>query len=165
MDDPVLERLAKKGIELPVAPVPVANYVPAAQAGDLLFLSGTIGNQRFEDGTVLLPVKGRLGDELTIAEGYQSARLAALNLVAAILGELGNLTSVRRVVKLTGYVYAAPGFRDAPKVLNGASDLLGEVFGEAGRHARAALYQHEMTDDAPIEIEAIVQFDTKLLNS
>lgn len=165
MDDPVLASLVERGIELPIPPVPVANYVPAARAGDLLFLSGTIGNQRLEDGSVLLPIKGRLGDELTIAEGYQSARLAALNLVAAILGEVGNLSSVLRVVKLTGYVYAAPGFRDAPKVLNGASDLLGEVFGESGRHARAALYQHEMTDGAPIEIEAIIQVDSTLLNS
>jgi len=106
----------------------------------------------------ILPIKGKLGKDLTVEQGYQSARLTAINHLAMIKEVIGDLDNVVRIVKMIGYVNAAPGFTEAPWVLNGASDLLVEVFGpERGRHARAALYQNELTYNAPIEIEMTVQ--------
>jgi enamine deaminase RidA (YjgF/YER057c/UK114 family) len=152
------QRLKALGIELPRPPKAVANYLPGVQVGEILYVSGTIGTVPGPDDEDTLPIRGKLGRELTIEQGYQSARLTAINHLAMIKAVIGDLDKVVRIVKMVGYVNAAPGFKDAPAVLNGASDLFVEVFGpERGKHARAALYQNELTYDAPIENEMIVQ--------
>ncbi len=151
-------RLNEMGIALPRPPKAVANYIPGVKVGEILYVAGTIGTVVSPDDEDILPIKGKLGRELTVEQGYQSARLTAINHLAMIKAVIGDLDDVVRIVKLVGYVNAAPGFQKAPWVLNGASDLLVEVFGsERGKHARAALYQNELTGDAPIEIEMTVQ--------
>ncbi len=152
------KRLKELNIVLPRPPKPVANYIPAVKVGEILYVSGTIGTVPGPDDEDVLPHKGKLGKELSIEEGYQSARLVAINHLAMIKAVIGDLDDVVRIVKMVGYINAAPGFKDAPKVLNGASDLFVQVFGEdRGRHARAALYQNELTFDAPVENEITVQ--------
>jgi enamine deaminase RidA (YjgF/YER057c/UK114 family) len=146
------ERLRQLGIELPPPPKPVATYVPAVQAGDLLFLSGVIP---FRDGQVALT--GKLGRELTVERGVEAARIALLNALAIIRSELGTLDRVKRVVRMVGHVASAEGFVQHPTVINGASDLLVSLFGEAGRHARVALGAAELPLRAPVELELIVQ--------
>ncbi len=153
-------RLQELGIELPRPPKAVANYLPGVKVGEILYVSGTIGTVPGADDEDVLPIRGKLGRELTIEQGYRSARLTAINHLAMIKAVIGDLDRVVRIVKMIGYVNAAPGFKDAPAVLNGASDLFVEVFGpERGRHARAALYQNELTFDAPIENELTVQVE------
>jgi enamine deaminase RidA (YjgF/YER057c/UK114 family) len=150
-------RLEELGITLPRPPKAVANYLAGVKVGEVLYVSGTIGTVPDENDEDVLPIVGKLGD-ISVKEGYQSARYTVINQLAMIKSVIGELDDVVRIVKMIGYVNAAPGFRDAPWVLNGASDLLVEVFGpERGRHARAALYQNELTYDAPIEIEMTVQ--------
>lgn len=151
-------RLAELGIELPSrTPTPVGNYLPGVQVGEILYVAGTVGTAIGEDGKDYMPITGRLG-EISIEDGYQSARLTGLNHLVMIKAVLGDLDKVVRIVRLIGYISAAPGFKDAPKVLNGESDLYVEVFGEErGKHARAALYQDQLTFDAPVESELIVQ--------
>jgi enamine deaminase RidA (YjgF/YER057c/UK114 family) len=152
------KRLKELNIVLPRPPKAVANYIPAVKVGEILYVSGTIGTIPGPDDEDMLPYKGKLGKELSIEEGYQSARLVAINHLAMIKAVIGDLDNVVRIVKMVGYINAAPGFKDAPKVLNGASDLFVQVFGEdRGRHARAALYQNELTFDAPVENEITVQ--------
>lgn len=152
------ERLKKLGIALPRPPKAVANYLPGVKVGEILYVAGTIGTTVGPKDEDILPIKGKLGRDLTVEQGYQSARLTAINHLAMIKAVIGDLDNVVRIVKLIGYVNAAPGFKEAPWVLNGASDLLVEVFGpERGKHARAALYQNELTYDAPVEIEMAVQ--------
>ena len=152
------KRLKELGIVLPRPPKAVANYIPAVKVGEILYVAGTIGTVVGPNDEDILPIKGKLGKELTIEQGYQSARYTAINHLSMIKSVMGDLDQVVRIVKLIGYINAAPGFQDAPAVLNGASDLLVEVFGEErGKHARAALYQHELTFDAPVEIEMTVQ--------
>jgi enamine deaminase RidA (YjgF/YER057c/UK114 family) len=146
------ERLKELGLTLPTAPKPVANYVPAVRAGELLFLSGVLP---MRDGK--LQVQGKLGRELTIEQGYAAAKLATLNALANMKQELGSLDRVSRVVRLVGHVASAEGFVQHPAVMNGASDLLVAVFGEAGRHARVAVGAAELPMNAPVEIEMIVQ--------
>jgi enamine deaminase RidA (YjgF/YER057c/UK114 family) len=151
-------RLQELGIILPRPPKPVAQYIPGVLVGELLFVAGTIGTVVDENDEDVLPIRGKLGRDLTIEQGYESARYTAINHLAMIKAVIGDLDRVERIVRLIGYVNAAPGFTKAPWVLNGASDLFIEVFGpERGRHARAALYQNELTYDAPIENELIVQ--------
>jgi enamine deaminase RidA (YjgF/YER057c/UK114 family) len=151
-------RLKELGIALPRPPKAVANYISAVKVGEILYVAGTIGTVVGPNDEDILPIKGKLGKELTIEQGYESARYTAINHLAMIKSVIGDLDNVVRIVKLIGYINAAPGFQDAPAVLNGASDLLVEVFGpEQGKHARAALYQHELTFDAPVEIEMTVQ--------
>ena len=150
-------RLAELGITLPRPPKAVANYLPGVKVGEILYVAGTVGTVPDENDEDALPIVGKLGD-ITIEQGYQSARYTAINHLAMIKAVIGDLDDVVRIVKMIGYINAAPGFTEAPWVLNGASDLLVEVFGEEkGRHARAALYQNELTYDAPIEIEMTVQ--------
>lgn len=139
-------------IELPVAPKPVANYVPVVRAGDLLFLSGVLPSR---DGQLI--VTGKLGQGITIEQGMEAAKVAALNALAIVRGEVGSLGKVKRIVKMVGHIASAPGFTDQPQVLNGASDLLVQIFGEAGKHARVAVGAAELPRQAPIEIELIVQ--------
>ncbi len=146
------EKLTKLGISLPPAPKPVATYVPACLAGDLLFVSGVLP---FENGK--LTITGKLGQELNIEQGYQAAKIAVLNALAIVHQEVGSLDRVRQVVRMTGYVASASGFSEQPAVVNGASDLLVEVFGELGRHARLALGAAELPLSAPVELELIMQ--------
>jgi enamine deaminase RidA (YjgF/YER057c/UK114 family) len=147
----VQDRLLELGIALPEVPIPAGAYVPTVRAGDLLF---TAGQLPFMDGVI--PATGHVGAEITpdAATGY--ARLCALNLLAVVDATVG-LGSVVRVVKIVGFVSSAPGFTGQPGVINGASNLLAEVFGEAGRHARSAVGVAELPLGAPVEIEAVLQ--------
>ena len=146
------ETLNSLGITLPAPPKPVASYVPAVLAGDLLYLSGILP---FRDGQVA--VTGKLGQEVTVERGAEAARLALLNALAVIRHELGSLDRVQRIVRVVGHVASASGFVQQPAVINGASDLLVQVFGEAGRHARVALGAAELPLHAAIELELLVQ--------
>ena len=151
-------RLRELGIVLPRPPKAVANYLPGVRVGEILYVSGTIGTVVGDDDEDVLPIRGKLGRDITVEQGYQSARYMAINHLAMMKAVIGDLDKVVRIVKMVGYVNAAPGFTQAPWVLNGASDLYVEVFGpERGRHARAALYQNELTLDAPIEADLEVQ--------
>ncbi len=145
-------RLAELKITLPPAPQPVATYVPAVRVGDLLFLSGT---GPFRDGVIAFA--GKLGKDLTVEQGCEAARLTLLNALAMVRQELGTLDRVTRIVRLTGHVASAEGFTQQPAVLNGASDLLVQIFGEAGRHARLALGAAELPLNMAIELELILQ--------
>jgi enamine deaminase RidA (YjgF/YER057c/UK114 family) len=145
-------RLKELGIELPAAPKPVANYVPVVRVGDLLFLSGVLPSKEGQ-----LVMTGKLGADVSIEQGVAAARLAVLNALAIVKAEAGSLDRVKRIVKMVGHIASAPGFTDQPQVLNGASDLLVAVLGEAGRHARVAVGAAELPRQAPIEIELIVQ--------
>ena len=146
------QRLVELGIELPPPPQPVANYVGAVQTGNLVFLSGVSNRVKG-----VLKYQGKLGRELTVEQGYDAARMAAINHLAILKDLLGDLDRVQRIVKLVGHINCAPGFNTLPPVLNGASDLLVEVFGERGRHARLALGASELSSDIPVETELIVE--------
>jgi enamine deaminase RidA (YjgF/YER057c/UK114 family) len=139
-------------IELPSVPKPVANYVPAVRAGDLLFLSGVLPSR---DGQLIMT--GKLGQAISIEQGMEAAKVALLNALAIVRSEVGSLDRVKRIVKMVGHIASAPEFTDQPQVLNGASDLLVAIFGEAGQHARVAVGSAELPRQAPIEIELIVQ--------
>ncbi len=144
-------RLTELGIQLPSPPQPVATYIPAVQAGDLLFLSGVVP---FRDGKLALP--GKLGTDLTVEQGYEAARIALLNALAIVRKELGTLDRVKKVVRMVGHVASADGFVQQPAVVNGASDLLVKIFDEAGRHARVAVGAAELPLNAPVELEIIL---------
>jgi len=148
------QKLKELGIVLPESPKPVANYVRAVRTGNLLFVSG---HGPYNDGKTL--ISGKLGKELTIEEGYKTARNVALNCLASIRASLDSLDKVRRVVKLLGMVNCTEDFKDQPKVVNGASDLLVEVFGEAGRHARSAVGMQALPNQIPVEIEMILEVE------
>ena len=145
------ERLTALGLTLPEVPIPVANYVPYRWAGSLLFLSGQGPKQ--PDGTFLV---GRVGESATIEDGYRAARLTGLQLLAVAKSALGELSRIEAVVKLLGMVNAGPDFADHPKVINGCSDLLVEVLGGAGRHARSAVGMGSLPNRIMVEIEAIL---------
>ncbi len=147
-------RLTQLGLELPPPPKPVATYIPAVQAGDLLFVSGVIP---FRDGALAFP--GKLGRDLQVGQGYEAAQVALLNALAIARHELGTLDRVRRIVRLVGYVASAEGFVEQPAVINGASDLLVKIFDEAGRHARLAVGVAELPMNAPVELEMILQVE------
>ena len=148
----VAENLQRLGLVLPSAPRPVGSYVPACQTGDLVFVSGVLP---FQEGKILQP--GKVGRDLSIDQGKANARIAAINALAILQQELGELSRVTRVVRLTGHVASAEGFGEQPAVINGASDLFVDVFGDKGRHARLALGAFELPLHAPIELELIVQ--------
>jgi enamine deaminase RidA (YjgF/YER057c/UK114 family) len=145
------ERLKERKITLPAAPAPVANYVRAVRVGNLLFVSGTTSRD--------LKPFGKVGKELTVEQGYQAARHAGLLLLANVRAELGTLDRVKRVVKVLGMVNSADGFGDQPAVINGFSDLMVEVFGEAGKHARSAVGMAALPGNAPVEVEAILEIE------
>ena len=145
------DRFIQLGLEMPQAPKPVATYVPAVRAGELLFLSGVLPMQNGQ-----LAFTGKLGRELTAQQGMEAAKIAMLNALAIAKQELGTLDRIVRVVKVVGHVASAEGFSDQPLVLNGASDLLVEIFGEAGRHARVAIGVAELPRHAAVEIEVIL---------
>ena len=145
------EKLKSLGLELPEAPKPVATYVPAVRTGNLLFLSGVLPMRNGQ-----LAFTGKLGRELTVLEGIEAAKVAILNALAIAKQELGSLDRITRVVKVVGHVASADGFTEQPQVLNGASDLLVAIFGEAGRHARVATGAAELPRRAAVEIEVIL---------
>ncbi|MTB51827.1 RidA family protein [Lewinella sp. W8] len=140
------------GITLPTPSKPVANYVNAVTTGKLVFLAGK-GPTR-ADGT---RVTGKLGQDLDIEAGYAAARLVGVNQLAALKAEIGDLNRVRRIVKVLGMVNSTPDFTDQPKVINGFSDLMVEVFGERGKHARAAVGMAALPSNIAVEIEMIVE--------
>jgi enamine deaminase RidA (YjgF/YER057c/UK114 family) len=145
-------RLKDFGISLPSPPAPVASYVPTAHSGHLLFVSGQITSTA--EG---LKYVGAVGKELSVEDGKAAARLCAINVVAQVKAACGDLDRVRRCVKLTVFVNAAPDFTQHPEVANGASDLLVEVFGDAGKHARAALGAGSLPRGVACEVEAIFE--------
>jgi enamine deaminase RidA (YjgF/YER057c/UK114 family) len=152
------QRLADMGIILPRPPKPIGNYLPGVVVGEILYLSGTLGTVPDENDNDIMPIAGKVGADVTIEEGYQSARYMAINHLALMKAVLGDLDRIERIVKMIGYVNCAPGFTEPHLVLNGASDLYVELFGEAsGKHARAALTQHELGVNAPVEAELTIQ--------
>lgn len=148
----VEERLQELGLELPAPPEPAAAYIPAVRAGDLLFISGQLPWIKGE-----LRYKGKVGKELTVEQGQAAARLCALNALSIAKAALGNLDLVERVVQVSGFVASADGFTDQPQVINGASELLIQAFGEKGRHARMAIGTNELPRGTPVEIAFIFQ--------
>lgn len=144
-------RLAELGIELPEVVTPVASYVPAVRTGSLVFTSGQLP---MEAGK--LPYTGKVGAEVSPEDASALARTCALNALAAVNALVG-IDTVARVVKVVGFVASAPGFHGQPGVINGASDLLGEVFGDDGAHARSAVGVAELPLDAPVEVELVVE--------
>jgi enamine deaminase RidA (YjgF/YER057c/UK114 family) len=147
-------RLRELGLELPVVPEPAGAYVPATRAGSLVF---TAGQLPFENGE--LRKTGKVGDGVSAEEARAAARLCALNALAAAAAEAGGLDRIGRVIKVTGFVASAAGFNAQPQVINGASDLIGEVFGEAGLHARSAVGVAELPLDAPVEVELVAELE------
>jgi enamine deaminase RidA (YjgF/YER057c/UK114 family) len=145
-------RLKEMGITLPPAVTPVANYVPAVRSGNLVFLSGH--GPFKEDGSL---ITGKVGSELTAEQGYEAARRVAVGLLGSLKAEIGDLEKVKRVVKLLGLVNCPSDFTDQPKVINGASDFLVEVFGARGKHARSAVGTNALPMNIAVEIEMIVE--------
>ncbi|MEJ2314675.1 MAG: RidA family protein [Nitrospirota bacterium] len=146
------EKLKALGIELPPAPEALGSYVPARRTGNLVFLSGILP---LVDGKVLR--KGKVGAELTLEEAQREAQKAAINALAIISSYAGGLENVAGCVKVTGYVASAPGFTEQHKVLNAVSDLVAQVFGESGKHARAAVGVGALPLDAPLEVEFVFE--------
>lgn len=152
MTGEIEERLKKLGIELPPAPAPAANYVPSMICGNLVFVSGQVPIT--PDG---LKFVGKVGREFSVEEGQQAARICAINILANLNGTLGGLDKVGRMVKLTGFVNAVPDFKEPQVVVNGASDLIVEVLGERGRHARSAIGVGTLPRGVAVEVEAIAE--------
>ena len=147
------ENLASLGITLPPVATPIANYVPSVRTGNLLFVSG---NGPSDD----LPNRaGKLGTDLTVEQGYEVARDVGIKLIASIQDAVGDLSRVKRIVKLLGMVNSAPDFGDQPAVINGCSDLLVAVFGDAGKHARSAVGMGALPGDIAVEIELIAEVE------
>lgn len=148
------QNLAKLGLSIPTPQQPVANYVNIVQTGKLLYLSGK-GPTR-EDGS---NVRGKLGKDLSIEEGYAAARLVGLQHLGVLKAYLGDLKKVKRIVKVLGMVNCDPNFGDQPKVINGYSDLMVAVFGEKGKHARSAVGMNALPDNIAVEVEVIVEVE------
>ena len=146
------ENLAELGLEVPEVVPPVAAYVPAVRSGNQVFTSGQLPMRNGE----LLAV-GLVGDEVTPELAYECAQQCALNAIAAVKSVIGDLSQVKRVVKVVGFVASAPGFTGQPGVVNGASDLLGKVFGDAGIHARSAVGVAALPLGVPVEVEILVE--------
>ncbi len=147
-------RLKEKGIALSEPSKPVANYVNAVRVGNLLFLAGKGPTK--PDGT---HITGKVGKDLTIEQGYQAARLTAVNHLSVIRSELGSLNKVKRVVKVLGMVNCTDDFKDQPKVINGYSDLMVEIFGDKGKHARSAVGMNALPSNIAVEVEVIVEIE------
>lgn len=146
------EKIKALGIDLPEIPKPLGSYVPFVKTGNLIYLSGMLP---LKDGKLLKT--GKLGSGVTLDEGALCARTAAINAFAVLKAAMGSLDNVKKCVKISGFVASADNFVDQPKVMNGASDLLFEVFGEAGRHARAAVGVNVLPLDSPVEVEFIFE--------
>ncbi len=145
-------RLRELGMELPPVPKPVAEYVPAKRVGDLVYVSG---QGPIQDGKPAYV--GRVGADVSVSQGYEAARLCMLNCLAAVKMVAGSLDRVAEVVHVRGFVSSAPEFYDQPKVVNGASELLVKLFGDRGRHARAALGTSALPGNIPVEVEMVVR--------
>ncbi len=145
-------RLAELGIELPEVPAAIANYVPAVRSGNLVFLAGQIA--KGPDGKFLT---GKVGADLTVEQGAAAARICAIQLIAALKAEIGDLSNVKRIVRVGGFVACTDDFTAQSRVVNGASDLLVAVFGDAGRHARASVGVNALPAGAPVEIELVAE--------
>lgn len=150
----IADRLRELGVTLPPSAKPVASYLPAVRSGSLLYVSGQLPT---ENGRLVYP--GKVPEDVSLEDAATAARLATLNGLAAAQKELGSLDAVRRVVRVAGHVASSPGFGMQPAVINGASDLLVAIFGERGRHARAALGAAELPLGACVEIELLLEFD------
>ena len=146
------EKLKELGLTLPKPPQAAGAYVPTVRAGSLLFVSGQLP---YVEGAV--KYQGKVGRELTVEDGYQAARTCALNSLAQIKAELGTLDSVRKLVRVVGFVNCGEDFPDQPKVVNGASDLFLAVFGERGKHTRLALGSNSLPRNAAVELEVLVE--------
>jgi enamine deaminase RidA (YjgF/YER057c/UK114 family) len=146
-------RLKELGIVIPEVATPVASYVPAQVTGNLLY---TAGQLPFFDGALV--ATGKVGGEVTATEAIELARVCTLNALAAAQSVLGSLDRVKQIVKVNGFVASTPDFIGQPTVLNGASELLGEIFGDVGKHARAAVGVAVLPLDAPVEVELIIEF-------
>lgn len=144
-------RAKELGLTIPPAATPAAAYIPAVQTGNLIFVSGQLPS---ENGQL---VKGTLGKGLGVEDGYQAARLCAINCLGAVKSLIGSLDRVVRIVKVTGFVAATPEFTDHPKVINGASELMQQIFGEQGLHARAAVGMASLPLGVAVEVEMIVE--------
>ena len=150
----VEKRLGELGLQLPPVQKPIASYVPAVKVGAFVFSSG---QGPLVDGRP--KYIGRLGEELTLEQGYEAARICTLNCLAAINAEVGSLDYVDRVVKVLGFISSTEGFTEQSRVLNGASDLLVKIFGEKGRHARSAIGVNVLPMNIPVEVEIIVKLE------
>jgi len=146
------EKLRKLSIDLPGIPKPLGSYVPFVKTGNLVYLSGMLP---LKDGKLLKT--GRVGETVSLEDAALCARTAAINALAVLRSVVGSVDNVKRCLKITGFVASSPDFTDQPKVINGASDLLFEVFGEAGRHARAAVGVNVLPMNSPVEIEFIFE--------
>ena len=153
----VEKKLSEMGLTLPPAPTPVANYVPVVRSGNLLFVSGH--GPSFLKAGKLQYIRGKLGRELSVEEGYEAAKQVMLNILQSIKGEIGDLDKVRRIVKVLGFVNCTEDFPDQPKVINGASDLLVALYGERGRHARSAVGMYQLPFGIAVEIEMVVEVE------
>jgi enamine deaminase RidA (YjgF/YER057c/UK114 family) len=147
-------RLKEKGIVLNTPGKPVANYVNAVRVGNLIYLAGKGPTK--PDGT---NITGKVGKDLTIEQGYDAARLTAINHLAVLKAELGSLNKVKRIVKVLGMVNCTEDFKDQPKVVNGYSDLMVEIFGEKGKHARSAVGMYALPSNIAVEVEVIVEVE------
>ncbi len=154
----VEKKLAEMGLVLPPPPTPVANYVPAVQSGSLLFVSGH-GPVFFADGKHQY-IRGKLGQDMTVEQGYEAAKQVTLNILQSIKGTIGDLDKVRRIVKLLGFVNCTEDFPDQPRVINGASDLLVALYGERGKHARSAVGMQQLPFGIAVEIEMVVEVES-----
>lgn len=150
----IADRLRELNIEIPDPRPPAANYVSAVRTGGLVFVSGT--GPYLPDGSL---ITGKVGSDLTVEQGYQAARAAIIASLAALRAEVGDLERVRRFVKLLGMVNCTPDFTRQPEVINGASDLLVEIFGEKGRHARSAVGMNALPRNIAVEIEMVVEVE------
>jgi len=149
MSDSVDKKLASLGISLPTPATPIANYVPFVRSGNMLVVSGQLCFGA--DGNLV--ARGQLGGEVSMDDGQKAARACAINLLAQLKAALGDLDKVTRVIRLGGFINSTPGFTDGPKVMNGASDLMVEVFGEKGRHARSTVGVAALPANAAVEVE------------
>lgn len=147
-------RLKEKGIALTTPGKPVANYVNAVRVGNLLYLAGKGPTK--PDGS---NITGKVGKDLTIEQGYEAARLTAINHLAVLKAELGSLNKVKRIVKVLGMVNCTEDFKDQPKVVNGYSDLMVEIFGDKGKHARSAVGMYALPSNIAVEVEVIVEIE------
>ena len=145
-------RLEELGIKLPATPAPAGAYVPATRAGNLVFTAGQLPLEAGE-----LNIRGKVGDTVSVDEASEAARLCAMNALAAASTQTGGVGGISRIVKVTGFVASAPGFNEQPQVINGASEFLGEIFDDAGLHARSAVGVAELPMDAPVEVELVVE--------
>jgi enamine deaminase RidA (YjgF/YER057c/UK114 family) len=153
MTETVEKKLAELGIVLPAPARPVANYIPYTRAGALLFVSGQIC---LNTGGELV-AKGQLGSGVSLQDGQAAARACAINILAQVKSALGNLDKVKQVVRLGGFINSVPSFPDGPKVMNGASDLMVEIFGDRGRHARTTVGVAALPGDAAVEVEGVFE--------